>query len=75
MSYALFDDAGKFLAGRVMSHTDSSLQVELDSGRRVKVKAAHVLLRFDAPEPAALLERARALAAEVDPELAWEFAS
>jgi len=74
MSYALFDDTGKFLAGRVMSHTDASLQVELDSGRRVKVKAAHVLLRFDAPEPAALLERARALAAEVDPELAWEFA-
>ena len=26
------------------------------------------------PEPAALLDRARALAAEVDPELAWEFA-
>jgi exoribonuclease II len=74
MSYALFDDAGKFLAGRVMSHTDTSLQVELDSGRRVKVKAAHVLLQFDAPEPAALLERARGLAAEVDPELAWEFA-
>jgi exoribonuclease-2 len=74
MSYALFDDAGKFLAGRVMSHTDASLQVELDSGRRVKVKSAHVLLHFDAPEPAALLERARALAAEVDFELAWEFA-
>jgi exoribonuclease-2 len=74
MSYALFDDAGKFLAGRVMSHTDASLQVELDSGRRVKVKAAHVLLRFDTPEPAALLDRARAVATEVDPELAWEFA-
>jgi exoribonuclease-2 len=74
MSYALFDDAGKFLAGRVMTHTDASLQVELDSGRRVKVKAAHVLLQFDAPEPATLLDRARALATEVDPELAWEFA-
>jgi len=74
MSYALFDDAGKFLAGRVMSQTDASLQVELDSGRRVKVKAAHALLNFDAPEPARLLEQARALAAEVDLELAWEFA-
>jgi len=74
VSYALFDDAGKFLAGRVMSQTDASLQVELESGRRVKVKAAHVLLRFDAPEPARLLEEARALASEVDPALAWEFA-
>jgi exoribonuclease-2 len=74
VSYALFDDAGKFLAGRVMSHTDASMQIELDSGRRVKAKAAHVLLRFDAPEPAALLERARALAGDLDLELAWEFA-
>ncbi|HET7527489.1 MAG TPA: RNB domain-containing ribonuclease, partial [Burkholderiaceae bacterium] len=61
-------------AGRVMTHKDASLQVELDSGRRVKVKAAHVLLHFDAPDPAQLLDEARALAAEVDPELAWEFA-
>jgi exoribonuclease II len=30
VSYALFDDAGKFLAGRVMSHADASMQVELD---------------------------------------------
>jgi len=74
VSYALFDDAGKFLAGRVMSHTDASMQIELDSGRRVKAKVAHVLLRFEAPEPAALLERARALAADLDLELAWEFA-
>jgi exoribonuclease II len=74
VSYALFDDAGKFLAGRVMSHTDASMQIELDSGRRVKAKSAHVLLRFDAPEPAALLERARALARDLDLELAWEFA-
>jgi exoribonuclease II len=74
VSYALFDDAGKFLAGRVMSHTDASMQIELDSGRRVKAKTAHVLLRFDAPEPAALTERARALAADLDLELAWEFA-
>ncbi|HEX6019364.1 MAG TPA: ribonuclease catalytic domain-containing protein [Burkholderiaceae bacterium] len=57
-----------------MSQTDASLQVELESGRRVKVKAAHVLLQFDAPEPARLLDEARALASEVDPALAWEFA-
>jgi len=70
----LFDDAGKFLAGRVMSHADASVQVELDSGRRIKVKSANVLLRFDVPEPVALLERARTLAGELDLELAWEFA-
>ena len=72
--YALFDDAGKFHAGRVMSEADSSLQVELDSGRRVKVKSANVLLRFEQPSPGELLARARALADEIDLDLAWEFA-
>jgi exoribonuclease-2 len=74
VKFALFDDAGKFLAGRVMSETDSSMQVELESGRRVKVKAANVLLRFDQPDPAGLVARARALAEQIDLDLAWEFA-
>ncbi len=74
MSYALFDDAGKFLAGRVMSEADNSMQVELDSGKRVKVKSANVLLRFDKPSPLALLTSAQSLAAEIDLDLAWEFA-
>ncbi len=74
MNYALFDDAGKFLAGRVMSEADTSLQVELDSGKRVKVKSANVMLRFAKPEPAALLASAQALAGEIDLDLAWEFA-
>ena len=74
MNYALFDDAGKFLAGRVMSEADASVQVELDSGKRVKVKAANVLLRFAKPEPAALMTAAQAAASEIDLDMAWEFA-
>ena len=72
--YALFDDAGKFHAGRVMSEAESSVQVELDSGKRVKVKSANVMLRFDKPLPAELMAQAQALAAEIDLNLAWEFA-
>ena len=72
--YALFEEAGKFLAGRVMSEAEASVQVELDSGKRVKVKAAHVLLRFDKPAPAALIDAGQRLAAEIDLDLAWEFA-
>jgi exoribonuclease-2 len=74
VTYALFDDAGKFLAGRVLAQSDASLQVELDSGKRVKVKAANVLLRFDAPAPADLMAAAQTLAADIDLDLAWEFA-
>lgn len=75
MTYALFDDAGKFLAGRVLSEAENSIQVELDSGKRVKVKAAHVLLRFAQPAPAELLAEAARLAPEIDLDLAWEFAA
>jgi exoribonuclease-2 len=72
--FALFDDAGKFLAGRVMSEADSSMQIEMESGKRVKVKAANVLLKFDKPSPAELFASAQALAKEIDLDLAWEFA-
>jgi exoribonuclease II len=73
--YALFEDAGKFLAGRVMSEADSSMQIELDSGKRVKVKSANVLLKFEKPQPAELMASAQTLAQDIDLDLAWEFAS
>ena len=72
--YALFEESGKFLAGRVMSEADSSVQVELDSGKRVKVKAANVLLKFDQPQPAELIASAQAQAQQIELDLAWEFA-
>lgn len=72
--YILFEETGKFQAGRILSETDSSAQLELDSGKRVKLKTAHQLLRFEQPAPAALLEQAQTLAAEVDLPLAWECA-
>jgi exoribonuclease-2 len=74
VTYALFDDTGKFHAGRVMSEADSSMQVELDSGKRVKVKSSNVLLRFEKPGPAELIAQAQSLAAQIDLDLAWEFA-
>lgn len=72
--YALFEDAGKFQAGRVMTEADSSMQIELESGKRVKVKSANVLLKFDKPQPAELIASAQTLARDIDLDLAWEFA-
>ena len=63
------------MAGRILAETDSSVQVELDSGKRVKVKTAHALLRFDKPAPADLVAAAQRLSGEIELELAWEFAS
>ncbi|WP_067065633.1 ribonuclease catalytic domain-containing protein [Roseateles chitosanitabidus] len=72
--FALFEDAGKFLAGRILSEAESSMQIELDSGKRVKVKTAHVLIKFDKPSPAELIADGQRLSEEIDLDLAWEFA-
>ena len=71
--YLLFDEAGKFLAGKVLSEADASSQVELDSGKRVKVKAANALLKFEKPAPAAFVAAAQSLSQTIELELAWEF--
>lgn len=57
-----------------MNEASTSLQVELDSGKRQKIKSSHVLLRFDAPQPAVLLASAAAQQDEIDLAMAWEFA-
>jgi exoribonuclease II len=73
--FVLFEEAGKFLAGRILSEADSSLQVELDSGKRVKLKAANALLKFEKPAPAELVAAGQKMSEEIDLDLAWEFAS
>src|ERR1700751_4260348 len=72
--FVLFEEAGKYLGGRVLSEAEASAQVELETGKRVKVKGANIVLRFEKPAPAELLAEARTLAAGVDLDLAWEFA-
>jgi len=62
--YALCEDAGKSFAGSVMTEADSALQIELDSGMGVKVKAANKLPKFDNPQPAELIASAQALPQE-----------
>jgi exoribonuclease II len=72
--YALFEESGKFLAGRILSQTEASAQIELDSGKRVKVKMAHVMVQFEKPSPAELISAAQKVQLTIDPALAWEFA-
>ena len=72
--YILFDEAGKLQTGRLMSEAESSLQVELDTGKRVKVKTANTLLRFEKPAPTQLMPAAAALAETMELDLAYEFA-
>lgn len=68
----LFEEDGAFKAGTVLADNTTSLQVETGSGKRVKVKAANVLLRFAAPAPGELVERAEAAAEGIETEFLWE---
>jgi exoribonuclease-2 len=62
------------MTGRILSEAESSLQIELDSGKRVKVKALNALIKFEKPQPALLMASAQSQAAHIELDLAWEFA-
>ena len=68
----LFEEDGAFRAGTVLADNNTSLQVELASGKRTKVKAANVLLRFTDPSPADLSAQAEADAQAIDADFLWE---
>ena len=71
----LFEEDGAFRAGSVLADNVASLQIELASGKRSKVKAANVLLRFVAPAPSELLDRAEAEAEGIDIDFLWDVCS
>ena len=68
----LFEEDGAFRAGSVLADNVTSLQIELASGKRSKVKAANVLLRFAAPTAGELLDRAETDAEGIDADFLWE---
>jgi exoribonuclease II len=70
--HVFFEDDGHGKAGTILADNNASLQVEAASGKRLKIKAAAVLLRFAEPSPAALLAAAQQQAAELDPNFLWE---
>ena len=68
----LFEDDGHLKAGIVLADNDASLQVEAASGKRLKIKAGAVLLRFAEPSAGAIMADAQSLLRELDPSFLWE---
>jgi len=66
-----YEEDGGFKVASVMSETDASLQLESASGKRSKIKAANVLLRFEGAL-ANFLEAANAEAETLDTDFLWE---
>ncbi len=66
-----FEEDGGFKVGHVMSDIGTSLQIESISGKRSKIKANAVVLRFET-ELDQFLPTADALAADIDPDFLWQ---
>ena len=66
-----YEEDGGFKVASVMSETDASLQVESVSGKRSKIKAASVLLRFEGAL-ASFMEAANQEAETLDTDFLWE---
>jgi exoribonuclease-2 len=70
--YLLFEEDGGFKSGTLFSDGETSVQIEMPSGKRSKVKAANIMLRFASPSAVQLLEMAEPLAADIEPDFLWE---
>ena len=68
----LYEEDGAIKVATVLADNTTSLQLETPYGKRAKIEAASVLLRFDAPPVAGFMEAAEAAAAELDPIFLWE---
>jgi exoribonuclease-2 len=67
-----YEEDGSFKVGGIMSDNDTSLQVESIQGKRSKIKAANVLLRFEKPAISEFIGLAEQLSAEIDIAFLWE---
>lgn len=69
-----FEESGEFKAGQIMSQAGESFQVELPTGKRVKVRGKDVLFQFSSQDPEGLITAARQAAEEIDLDFLWEVA-
>jgi exoribonuclease-2 len=67
-----YEEDGSFKVGSILTDNTSSLQVESNHGKRSKIKAANVLLRFAQPGLSEFMAQAENLAASIDIEFLWE---
>ncbi|HEX4879475.1 MAG TPA: RNB domain-containing ribonuclease [Limnobacter sp.] len=69
-----YEEAGAFKLGRVLQEQGNAFQVETQHGKRSKVKANSVMLKFEAPGLDEFAHQVEALSAGVDTEFLWECA-
>jgi exoribonuclease-2 len=68
----LYEEDGSFKVGSIMTDNTTSIQVESVSGKRSKVKAANVMLRFTQPALAEFMAQAEQVSEGIEVEFMWE---
>lgn len=69
-----YEEDGAFKAGTVLADNTTSLQIESSHGKRSKIKASSVLIRFKEPI-SEFLEKAQHAAEDIDTDFLWECCS
>lgn len=72
MKQVLFEEDAAFRVGTILAEAGASFQVEAAHGKRSKVKASSVLLRFDGQPLSQFMTQAQKLAEPLDPQFLWE---
>ncbi len=67
-----YEEDGGFKVGSILADNTTSLQVENTHGKRSKIKAANVMLRFEQPGLTEFLAQAESISADIDVEFLWE---
>lgn len=67
-----YEESGAFKVGTILADNTTSLQIEASHGKRSKIKASSVLLRFDTPPLLEFMEQVQQMASEFDPDFLWE---
>ena len=68
----LYEEQGDYKVATLLADNDTSLQVETASGKRAKVKAANVLLRFQDRAIGGFLAAAQKIADTIDTDFLWQ---
>jgi len=67
-----YEESGAFKVGAILADNTTSLQVEASHGKRTKIKAAAVLLRFETPLLSEFMNQAQKITDELDTDFLWE---
>ncbi len=67
-----YEEDGTLKAAAVLADQNTSFQIETPHGKRGKIKASHVLIRFASPSPSDLLAQASDEAGAIPLEFLWE---